>query len=47
MEEWSIGVNKDGELFILKNGEPIVAFTSDYTLELYMALHSFYTQTLS
>ena len=44
MSEWSIGVNEYGELFVMKDGDPVVGFTSDYTYELYMALHSYYCE---
>lgn len=43
MSEWSIGVNGHGELFVMRDDEPIVGFTADYTRELYMALHSYNT----
>jgi hypothetical protein len=45
MSEWSIGVNTDGELFVMRNEEPIVAFTADYTRELYMSLHAYYANS--
>ena len=41
---WSIGVNSKGELFVMRDDEPIVGFTADYTRELYMALHSYYAE---
>lgn len=47
MDEWSIGLNADGELFIMKNGDPLVVFTADYAQELYMALHCYYNQTIN
>ena len=47
MSEWSIGVNAKGELYVMRNDEPIVGFTEDYTRELYMALHSYYQRLLN
>lgn len=44
MSEWSIGVNEHGEMFVMRNDEPIVGFTADYTRKLYMALHSYYAE---
>lgn len=44
MSEWSIGVNEHGELFVMRDKEPIVGFTADYTRESYMALHSYYAE---
>lgn len=43
-EEWSVGLNADGELFVMKNGEPTVGFTADYTEELYLALHCYFAE---
>ena len=47
MSDWSIGVNCDGELYVMRDGEPVVGFTSDYTFELYMALHSYFAKKLN
>lgn len=43
-DEWCIGVNVDGELVITRNDEAVVAFTADYTMELYMALSAYFQQ---
>lgn len=45
MSEWSIGVNINGELFVMRDDEPVVVFTADYTRELYMALHAYYANS--
>ena len=47
MTEWSIGVNAVGELYVMCDNEPVVGFTSDYTFELYMALHSYFAKRLN
>lgn len=44
MNDWSIGVNGDGELYVMHNDEPVVGFTADYTFELYLALHSYFVE---
>lgn len=42
MSDWSIGVNSDGELYVMHNDEPVVGFTSDYTYNLYLHLCAYY-----
>lgn len=36
-------MNKEGELFVMKNNEPIVGFSSDYAYELYLSMHYYYS----
>lgn len=44
-EDWSIGVNNNGELYVMHDGEPVVGFTSDYTYNLYLHLHNYFNMT--
>ena len=35
---WSVGLDAEQQLWVMKDDKPIVGFSADYTRELYMAL---------
>lgn len=35
---WAVGLDAEQQLWVMKDDQPIVGFSADYTRELYMAL---------
>lgn len=38
-----MGINSEGEFWIMYNGEPVVGFTPDYAYKLYLSMHAYYS----